>query len=286
MQAGDFEGALAMLAPELAGPKPDPAQLLMAFNLEVRLQRFDEAARSIRRVIELAPQVAEVMGVLAKNALAEAAATRRLTDPVAAGKRATLGTPPAFALVYVKAAVCHAQQDYAGAAAALAEAKPMIPATPCTLTWRNGKTAQFADVMDSDDLTGPILPCYDGATLVDLPYCQLRSVTFADAKTSFDVMWVPAQIVPVTGKPFIAKVPALHAGTGVASMTNLRLGQLTMWERDHGYAEAIGQRDLKLLKEGSMSMVGLLQVRKLELDAAAEPEPKSEKKGFWKKLVS
>ena len=286
MQAGDFEGALAMLTEQNATGKADPGQVLMEFNLQVRLQRFDAAAKSIRRVMELAPHVANNMKELEELARAEQLATERLTNPAVAGKRSGIGIPPPFAMAYVKAAVQHAQKDHAGAAATLEEAKAATPKTAGTLTWRNGQTAKFIDICDSDDLTGPILPCYDGATVVDLPYSQLQSVTFGDSKTSFDVIWLPAEIVPVTGKPFFARVPALHLGAGVAQMSNIRLGQMTLWDRSAGYAQASGQRDIKFWKPG-MSMVGILQIRRIALDnAPVQTAPVPEKKGFWKKLLS
>jgi protein involved in temperature-dependent protein secretion len=282
MQQGDWEGALALVTQETSGPSPDPGQLLVAFNLEVRLQRFDAAAATMRRLLAIAPQVAEPMSALGRTARAEAAATARTGDPAAAGKRAALGVPPPHAFAFVKAAVCHAQQDHAGAAAALAEAHS--PAVAGTLTWRSGKTARFVDLVDSDDLTGPILPCYDADKVLDLPYSQLRSVTFLDGKMSFDVMWIPAEITPVTGKPFAVKVPAFYIGTGVAQMPMVRTGQTTMWDRAHGYAEAIGQRDLKVATaEGGNLMVGILQIRRIELDAKPEAD---KPKGFWKRLVS
>jgi len=77
------------------------------------------------------------------------------------------------------------------------------------------------------------------------------------------------------------KVPAFYAGTFVSSNRMVRSGQTTSWEHGHGYAEAIGQRDLKLIgPENRTSMVGILQVQRIDLDAAPPAKPKS----FWKKL--
>lgn len=288
IQQGDFEGALALLGEHTAGPRPDPEQILMAFNLEVRLQRFAAAEQSIRRLMEIAPEVAAPISIFGRNARAEATATARMTNPTAAGKRAGIGAPPPHTFAFVKAAVCHAQNDHAGAAAALAEARPMTPAMPGTLMWQNGRTARFVNLVDSDDLTGPILPCYDGETVLDLAYSQLRSVTFVDGRTSFDAMWLPTELVLATGKPLAVKVPAFHVGTGVASMASVRTGQTTTWDRTHGYAQAIGQRDLKVFSpEGGMSMVGILQVRRIEFDAPTEAAAGAEKpKSFWKRLFS
>lgn len=284
MERGDLAAALELLTAQIAGNAPDPGQVLMAFNLEVRLQRFDAADRTIHRLFQLAPQLAGPLGEFAANARAEARMVARQTDPAIAGKRAGIGMPPPHALTYVKAAVHHAQRDYPTVVAALAEARQHTPKTAGTLIRRGGAAVTFTDLVDSDDLTGPILPCYEGDAVLDLAYSELRSITFLDRRTSFDTMWVPAEIVPVTGKPLRAKVPAFYAGTFVASDRTVRSGSVTLWDHAHGYAEAIGQRDLKLIgPENRTSMVGILQVQRIELAPAAAP---AKPKGFWKKMFS
>jgi protein involved in temperature-dependent protein secretion len=284
IEQGEFEAALALLGQATAGPQPDPGQVLMTFNMEVRLQRFAAAEATMRRLMALAPQVAGVMERYRLAARAEATATARLTDPALAGRRKALGTPPPHALAYVKAAVHHAQKDYAGAAAALAEARPLTPPTSGTLTWANGRSARFTNLTDTDDLTGPNLPCYDGDTLLDVPYSQLRSVSFLDCKTSFDVMWMPSEVVTAGGKAFSLRVPSYYTGTGKAAEGMVRAGKETMWEREHGYAQGVGQRDFNVtMADGGSSMVGMLQVVKLEFDVQASAEPEKPK-SLWKRI--
>ena len=283
VQQGDFEGALAILRDQTQGSQPNPEHLLTIFRLEVRLGRFEAAEAAMRRLIQSQPAAAEPMGALLRTARAEASATARLVDPAVAGKRAALGAPPPHGMLYVKAAVLHAQKDYAGAAAALAEARPQTPAASGTLTWVSGKTARFVDLTDSDDLTGPILPCYEGDTVLDLPYSQLQSVSFLDPRTNFDVMWMPADIVPAAGQPLRLRVPAFYPGSGRADPM-VRSGQMTTWVRDHGYAQGLGQRDFKVVMEGGgVSMVGILQIRRIDFDVKAAPQP-DKPKGFWQKL--
>jgi protein involved in temperature-dependent protein secretion len=281
---GDLEGALALLREQTAGPQPNPEHLLTAFRVEVRLQRFEGAEGWMRRLIESQPAAAQAMGALLRTARAEAKAAARLVDPAVAGKRAALGAPPPHGLVFVKAAVLHAQKDYAGAAAALAEAKGSTPAVAGTLTWIDGRKARFVDLTDSDDLTGPILPGYEGDTVLDLPYSQLRSVSFLDPRTNFDLMWIPAEVVPAAGQPLRVRVPAFYPGSGKAAIPEVRSGQMTTWERAHGYAQGFGQRDFKVsMQDGGVSMVGIWQILRIDFDgqAAAQPE---KPKGFWKKL--
>ncbi len=288
IKAGDFEGASALLGEQTAGHAADPGLLLTLFSMEVRLQRFAAAETTMRRLIAAAPHVAERMSEFSRAARAEAKATARLIDPQLAGTRTTVGIPPAHALAYVKAAVLHAQKDYPGAAAALAEAKACTPAVTGTLTWSSGKTARFLDLTDSDDLTGPTLPCYDGETPLDLPYSELRSVELLYGGTSFDVMWIPTDVTLVDGKTLHVRVPAYHLGTGCSEEASVRTGQMTMWSHERGYAEAMGQRDFKAtMASGGLSMMGILQMKRIDFNneprANAEP-PKP--KGFWQRLFS
>jgi protein involved in temperature-dependent protein secretion len=284
IEQGEFEAALSLLAKATAVPSPDPGQLLTTFNLETRVQRFDAAEASMRRLFAAAPQVAPVMERYRLAARAEAAATARLTDPALAGKRKAMGVPPPYALAYVKAAVHHAQKDYAGAAAALAQARAFTPPISGTLTWANGRSARFTDFTDSDDLTGPTLLCYDGDSLLDVPYGQLRAVSFLECKTSLDVMWMPTELTTDGGKALTVRVPSYYTGTGKAQMGMVRTGQMTTWERDHGYAQGLGQRDFKVTTaDGGESMVGMLQVVKIEFDVQARAEPEKPK-SLWKRI--
>jgi protein involved in temperature-dependent protein secretion len=287
IQAGDFEGALAQLSAQTAGAQADPGLLLTRFNMEIRVQQFEAAEVTMRRLLAAAPQVADRMSQFGRAGRAEATATARLTNPAVAGKRATIGAPPPHALVYVKAAVLHAQRDHAGAAAALAEAKACTPAVAGTLTWGNGRAARFVNLTDSDDLTGPNLPCYDGETPLDLPYSELRSMDLLFGSTSFDVMWIPADVVMVDGKALKVRIPSNYLGTGRAAEPGVRTGGETMWAHERGYAQAAGMRDFKATMDGSggASMIGILQMKRIDFENKARVAPAPEKpKGFWQKL--
>ena len=61
IEQGEFEQALAQLTQATAGPQPDPGQVLMMFSVQVRLQRFQEAEATMRRLQSIAPQIAPVV---------------------------------------------------------------------------------------------------------------------------------------------------------------------------------------------------------------------------------
>lgn len=266
IEQGDYTGALALLRESTSGTQVDPGQLLARFSMEVRLQQFDAAESSMQRLCALAPEAAPVMSQLGLAARAERLAIQRLKDPTLATKRSTPGMPPPHAIALVKMAHAHAQGDAAGATAALAEVRAITPATAGTLVRKNGATVTFTNIVDSDDLTGASLPCYEGAQLLDIAYSDLRSITFSEPKTSFDIMWPRAEIVLVTGEVLRVRIPALYPGSGTAEENFIRTGQMTTWTRDKGYAEGHGQRDLSITTAEGNSIVGLLSITSIVFD--------------------
>ncbi|NUO48650.1 MAG: hypothetical protein HOV80_07320, partial [Polyangiaceae bacterium] len=243
IEKGEFEQALTSLEHETNGPSVDPGRLLMRFSMEVRLQRFEAAQATMRRLVAAAPEVAAPMSAFGAAAQAEELLTMRRRDPRAAGKGSAIGMPPPHLLALMKASVCHVNGDAQGAHAAIAEANALTPPTAGTITRVGGAQQRFTAISDSDELTGATLPFYDGATLLDLPFSDLASMSFLDPKTSFDVMWSLVDIEMVDGRRLRGRIPSYYAGTGVAADRSVRIGQQTTWQRDRGYAEALGQRD-------------------------------------------
>lgn len=267
VEQGDFKGALEVLRQSTSGPKVEPADLLSRFSMEVRLQQFDAAESTMQRLCAAAPEAAPVMSLLGQAARAERMATQRLSDATLATKRATVGMPPPHSVALVKMVLAHAQGDSAAAKAALAEVRTMTPATSGTAVRKNGAIVKFTNIVDSDDLTGPTLPVYEGAQLLDIAYSDIRSITLAEPKTSFDVMWPRAEVALCTGEVLRVRIPALYPGSGVSDDNFIRMGRMTTWSRDKGYAEGHGQRDLSLTTaEGGQAMVGLLTIASITFD--------------------
>jgi protein involved in temperature-dependent protein secretion len=273
IEQGDYKGALDELRQATSNPQADPAQLLSRFSMEVRLQEFDAAENTMKRLCAAAPDAASVMSQLGLAARAERLAIQRQSDAALAGKRATVGIPPPHAIALVKLAIAHAQHDQATAKAALEEVRAMTPATSGTIVRKNGATLRFTKITDTDDLTGASLPCYEGPQLLDISYSELRSVTFSEPKTSFDVMWPRAEVVLVTGEVLRVRVPALYPGSGCAEESHLRTGRETTWTRDKGYAEGHGQRDLSLTTAEGNSIVGLLSIASMTFDNPTRVAP-------------
>lgn len=280
IQQGDFEGALRVLD---ADPRTttEPERLLMVFNLRTRIEEYDGALAALEQLVRVAPDFAAGAGFLQDCAEAERTRTARRRDARAAGDRSLpVGTPSHVTLECIKAATLHAEGRHEEVAQLLTALEQSTPAVPGTLTRTNGAVLRFTHLTDSDGLTGPHLPCFVGRTLVEVPYADLKEVSFGAPRSSMDVVWLPAMLVPRQGSPWEARVFSLYSGTGRHEAAAVRLGNMTLWEHEHGYAEAMGQRDFKLTPEGrGTSVVGILQVKHLAFDS-----PPGKRKGFWSRL--
>ncbi len=280
IEAGELAQALALLrneaSSEASNASPDLGQLLLIFNLEVRLQQFAEAEATMQSSLRIAPQLAEGLNAFRMCAHSERAAALRLCDPEVAGQRAAILPPPPFAYAYVKAASLRAAGDHAGAVAALAEANAARPAVTGTLSWIGGRSVRFSDMLDSDALTGATLPCFAGGGLLEFPYAQLRSLRFFRGPSALDVLWVPVELTLVNGELHRLRVPSLYSGTGLAPEPAARTGAMTTWDHQHGYAVGCGQRDFEVFTEQGQLNVGILEVARIDFDVAeAEAETDS-----------
>lgn len=264
---GELEAALEHVRAQL-GKQRDPDSMLIAFGLEVRLEQFERAQATLQRLIELVPQAASGLAAYGRYARAEEARTKRLIDGSTASNRAAILAPPPHLLSYSSAAVQHAQGDHAGATAAIAEAERLRPRVSGTLTRHNGAVMRFIDLVDMDALTGAVLPCFGGDTLLDLPYSQLRSVKLLRPSISLDALWIPAELVLADGQIARVRVPALYTGSGVSPHAMARSGSSTLFLHETGYAIGVGQRDLEAHGEdGGRGLVGILSIAELQFDA-------------------
>jgi protein involved in temperature-dependent protein secretion len=180
----------------------------------------------------------------------------------------------------------HASGDATMAAQAIREAEAMTARSPGVLTWSNGRQARFTHLADSDELTGSTVPCFVGEHVVDFAYDELRSITLDPGGASFDWLWMPADIEFAKKEaPLFGRIPALYSGAGIHPSKPVRTGQMTSWNRDHGYAIGEGQRDLYVHTEQGMMIVGLRQVKRIAFDAKGSASAQDEKpKSFWQKL--
>ena len=282
MQRGEVRQAVEEIERDLAGDRV-PAKLFMLFQLKAVLEDFDAAQAALDDIRRLQPHTAPLLDDLATCLAADRQRCARRSDPGIAERRRGIGAPPPFQLSLIKATVLFAQKDKAGAAKAVAEARAQMPKVTGTLTPLSGEKIRFLDLSDSDDLLGPVLETVHPQGVVDMPFCQLKAVKLRTINGFQDALWIPAEIELAEGKTVSTRLPSQYPGSGNHGFPQVRLGNVTMWDREGGVTIGFGQRDLRLITPTGETMVGLRQVARIDFDVAAGEQPK---KGFWQRLLS
>lgn len=266
-EKGDFNAAGAAIDEVLAG-SPEGPHWLFAFQIRARVADFDGAAVAARRLVAIEPDLAEAMEHMRLCVESERIIAARRSDPVIAGKRAALRPPPNFCLPYVKAAVMRAQGDNDEARRALDEGRADALRSPGSLTRKSGATLRFTDIVDADELTGPILPFFDDGAALDVPFCDIFSIELLPESSPLDALWAPSRLILRDGAELVVRIPALYSGSGTHEDVRARTGTHTLWDHRRGYAEGSGQRSLSLaLEDGGLAHVGLLDIARIDLDA-------------------
>ncbi|WP_426956431.1 type VI secretion system accessory protein TagJ [Muricoccus radiodurans] len=243
LRAGDIAAAIAAAQAKVkAAPRDADARWLLA---ELLLLSGD--AERADRMLDAAVLDDPNPAVLEFRRLLRAEVVRQQVwaegrAPNFQGQQATPAQEAALrAIVALRAG------DAAGAAAAAAEAEATRPRAPGTAELVNGKTIEFDDIRDADDLIAPgleILTTAGEHMLVSFE--RLGSLAFTPGRRPRDVVWRRAEITLKDGSDGVIFVPALYPrGTGQVS-DQLRLGRVTEWEEsgegDQVLVRGMGQR--------------------------------------------
>ena len=265
MQRGELGQAIALLDEALAKEK-DKTLLFMAFELKALVEDFEGALGAIDLLLVAIDAPARpALEELRRCAVGDLQRSLVRTEPMIAGKRAATASPPPWQLAYVQAAVAHAGREYGKAAAAIDDGRAAVRPAPGTLHFAKG-SLRFKDIHDADDLIGPQLVAVGTSGLLELAFHQLASVELLPARGFQDTVWLPARVMTRQGLPMMLRVPALYTGSGKHADPAVRLGQTAKLARDTGYAVGLGQRSFRLRTETGEDLVGIRQVRKIELD--------------------
>jgi protein involved in temperature-dependent protein secretion len=260
IEQGDFVGALSLLEAQLR-VAPAPGAHFLCFELKALVEDFAGADAQLDELERLAPDSAGAVVEFRKCLEAAAARATRRDDPEQAGRRAAFTPPPPHSHRYVEAATLHARRDHAAAAQVLADARARTPPLAGSLTFVDGPAMEFADITDSDDLTGPHLECVGKNGLLDLPLHSITAIEFLPGRGYQDVLWKPARITDSHGQANV-RVFSLYTGSGRHDEAMVRTGGVTIWDHECGYAIGFGLRDLKL---DGQTMVGINRVQRIDL---------------------
>jgi type VI secretion system protein ImpE len=261
LRAGDLAAAIAAAQRGVkAAPRDSDARWLLA---ELLLLSGD--AERADRMLDAAvlddpnPAVLEFRRLLrAETARGQVWAEGRA--PVFQGQQAT----PAQEAV-LRAVVLLRTGDVAGAAAAAAEAEALRPRIPGTAELINGRTVEFDDLRDADDLASPgieVLTVAGDHMLV--PFERVARLSFTPGRRPRDVAWRRAEITLKDGTEGVVFLPALYPGGAGTATDAVRLGRVTEWEEagegDQLVVRGVGQR-LWLMGEEAVPISEVAAVR-------------------------
>lgn len=266
LEHGDLEAALRAAATLLAN-SDDPGVYCLLAVLKAQLQDFGGAVATLESLAALDERWNDLVHELSICVEGEQKRAERRRDPEIALHRAGLGPPPEFARALLDAMLHHAQDDTEEAADAIARARELTPAVAGHLVLDDETRIEFENITVADDLTGPILEGFGPYGLLDIPFCELSSVTFRDAVTYHDTLWAVAHLQTLDGRELAVRVPAFATGSGVHEDAAVRTGALTVWDTRRGYRLASGQVEFELRDaNGGTRRVGIQRLRAIHFE--------------------
>lgn len=128
------------------------------------------------------------------------------------------------------------------AEAAAAEAEELRPAIPGVAELDDGRTIEFNDFRDGDDIFGPTIEVLTtSATHILVPVERIASLEFEPPKRPRDLVWRRATITLKDSTEGVVYIPAIYSVTPDAS-ADVKLGRETSWSEGPGPVRGIGQR--------------------------------------------
>ncbi len=256
----DPQAALAALQQQVRANPSDPKLRVFLFQLLALLGQWERAATQLKVCGELDDGALVMVSTYATALQAEA--VRR---EVFAGKRQPLllGKPQRWVALLLEALRLSAAGHVAESQALRAQALEQAPAVPGRLD-----DGAFAWLADADPRLGPVLELVFNGGYYWVPFELIRSINIEAPEDLRDLVWIPAQIVWANGGDAVALIPTRYAGTEDRADPALLMSRETRWT-DLGDDLYQGQGQRMLATDGGEH--GLLQVRRIELDAPAEP---------------
>jgi protein involved in temperature-dependent protein secretion len=254
---GDLKESAALLQSAFAQTSDGADGLLLLF-VQFSLADFAGAKATLDRLVALFPHLNPLLSTLAPCGAADWQRHARLSRPDMAGQRRTFGALQPWALLYAQACTQHAEGKPAEAKVLLQRAASSRPRTPGMLRTTGGQEFPFADLYDSDDLTGPSLPVYHEGNIYDLYYADLKRVTFLPRSDPFHGLFPWLEFETKGGARGKVRFPALYTSSGASSDPMTRIGRLTQFDHSRGYCVAVGLRDLWVVQtDGTKTLMGL-----------------------------
>jgi type VI secretion system protein ImpE len=129
---------------------------------------------------------------------------------------------------------------------------------------------RFTDLRDYDDLLGPVLEVFAGGRYLWLPLERVKRLEIAAPAQLIDLLWARATLEDSTGVEAHVHLPALYVGSSEAADERVRLGKTTEWIDQAGLLyRGVGQKTWLAQRAADEREIGLLEVRRLDVDPAA-----------------
>ena len=262
LMAGDPAAALQVLQQQVRDKPGDPKLRVFLFQLLCVLGQWPRALAQL----ELCAQLDH--GTLAMvNTYREAIQCEAVREAVFAGKTTPLvfGQPTEWVAMLMEALAQQARGDVAHAQRLRERAYQAASASAGAL---NG--VPFDWIADADSRLGPVLEVVLNGRYTWLPFASLSALTVEAPEDLRDFVWAAVHLKFINGGESVGLVPTCYAGTREQDDGVLKLARATRWlALGADQFAGLGQRVIAT----SGSEVGLLDVRDVQLAAAAAAEP-------------
>lgn len=263
LATGDPAGALKALQQQVRGNAADVNKRVFLFQLLCVLGQWQRALDQLKVCGELGAQTLAMVSTYDPAIRCEL-----VREAVFAGRTLphVFGPPTAWVALLAQAL----QLDANGQAGAAASTREDALAQADASSGRMVATGEhaFQWIADADSRLGPTLEVIINGRYGWLPFMHLRDVTIEPVADLRDLVWAPAHLTFVNGGDTVALLPVRYAGTPLAGGGPMALSRQTEWlEMTGGTFRGIGQR----LLTTDVAEAGLLEVRTITFDAAAEP---------------
>ncbi len=263
---GHFDQAASHVAP-LFARTGDPTHGFLLLSAQCSVPDFAAAKLTLDALAGRArsPEEIALLARVRSCASAEWMRHARLKNPALAGRRKDFRLPPPHMLLYTRAAAEHAARSYPAALATIEELKRARPAASGVARTMRGKEIRFDDFVDADDLVGGTFPVYHEGEVHDLAISDLKRLVFLPRKDAFHEIWPEVTFETLHGERGNVCIPRAYAGSGASPDPQVRLGQVTTFDHDLGYAIALGLRDFWVHgTDGSKKMMGLTSFERID----------------------
>ena len=265
IQAGELAEAVAQTKAAIRNAPTEAALRFLLFELQAIAGEWESALNQVEAWESLKK---DQKGVNSSAGTAQFYAqllrVEQTRKDVFAGKALPplLGTPPAWAALFLQAMSLWGQSDSAAATALGTQALDEAPALAGAV---NGQ--RFEWLLDGDGRLGPFLEVIVNGAYYWVPQSRIRSIQMEPPRQLRNVVWVLAQITLETGVQLPAALPARYPGAETWKDAQLNWARRTDWlPMGESFFSGLGQKTFMT----DSAEFSLLDVRTLEFDASSD----------------